>query len=78
MKEEIKDQTEDAKKETSEVNTGPLTMSLFTLTAVIYFANAGYSYYKNIEGQVGINIALGVMFFCIGLSFLTSSKDKKK
>lgn len=68
--------TQKNQEQKPEVDTRVLSMSLFTLTAVIYFANAGYSYYKNIEGQVTINIALGVMFFIIGLAFLLNKKDK--
>ena len=53
-----------------EVSIGILLMSMFTFVAIIYFANTVYSYYKNIEGQLIINMVLGIMFFAIGLFFL--------
>jgi hypothetical protein len=68
----------DNKPEMTKEQIGQLTMGLFAFTAIIYFMNAGYSYYKQIEGGVSMNIALGVMFLCVGLSFLVTSKDKSK
>jgi hypothetical protein len=71
MNKQNKKEISNNKSTMTEKQTGQLSMFLFTLTACIYFANAWYSYYKNIEGGVSINIALGIMFFCIGLSFLS-------
>jgi hypothetical protein len=60
------------KNEMTQRDTNILTFSLFSLTGIIYFLNAGYTYLyvKNYEGsEVATNIALGVMFICIGLAF---------
>jgi hypothetical protein len=54
-----------------------LTMILFSITALIYFATAGYIHFYTLNPEmsdISTNIALGVMFFCIGLSFLTTKK----
>ena len=58
------------------VNTKILTLIAFSLVAVIYFSNAAYSYFYNIEGQVVVNIGLGIMFLIIGLSGLVTSSEK--
>jgi hypothetical protein len=51
-----------------------LTMALFSITALVYFATAGYKYYYTTDSDIAVDISLGVMFFCIGLSFLSIKK----
>jgi hypothetical protein len=67
------------KKALTPRDTNILTFGLFSLTGIIYFLTAGYSYLyvKNYEGtEITTNIALGVMFICIGLSFWQQQPKK--
>lgn len=75
---EIKNKNQSTQNNKQQANIGPLTMGLFVVTAVIYFATALYSYYENIEGQVSNNIALGIMFLGIGFTFWYPYKNKNK
>jgi hypothetical protein len=61
-------------------NTNLLTMVLFSMTSVIYVANAIYLEYYTKDPdhtQFGVNIALAVMWFCIGWSFSYTPPTKK-
>ncbi len=50
---------------------------IYSLVALIYFANAAYSYFYKIEGEVVINTALGIMFLSLGLVYKLPNNDKK-
>ena len=46
------------------------------MVALIYFANAAYSYFYKIEDQVIVNIGLGIMFMILGIVSRTPNKEK--
>ncbi len=61
-------------------NTNLLTLVLFSITSVIYLLNAGWEYFYAVEkdtGNITTNIALAVMWFCIGLSFWNYNPKQK-
>lgn len=63
-------------KENKEVNYNNLIVFCFSLVAIIYFANAAYSYFYKIEGQVILNIGLGIMFFILGFALKMPTKKE--
>ena len=64
--------------QTPKPNYNLITMVLFGMTSVIYVANAIYIEYFTKDPdhtQFGVNIALAIMWFCIGLSFMNVKVD---
>jgi hypothetical protein len=72
-------QIQNSKTQMDAKSTNILTIVLFTLTSLIYLANAAYSQYftKNPDsGDIYTNVALAIAFFCIGISFLVIKSEK--
>ena len=57
-----------------EKNINLMITVIYSLVALIYFANAVYSYFYKIEGEVIINIALGIMFLSLGVVYKLPNK----
>ena len=51
----------------NEKNTKLMLTICYSMVALIYFANAAYSYFYKIEDQVIVNIGLGIMFMILGI-----------
>ena len=61
-------------KDATEKNINRTVTFIYSLVALIYFGNAGYSYFYQIEGEVFMNIALGIMFLSLGIVFTMPTK----